>query len=58
MYRTGDLGFKGPDGNYYYNGRADRQVKINGQRVELGEIEEVNTNNPLPPKPTKFHLTS
>ncbi|KAH6970594.1 hypothetical protein BKA56DRAFT_661273 [Ilyonectria sp. MPI-CAGE-AT-0026] len=39
MYKTGDLVQLNADGSYRYTGRKDRQVKINGQRVELGEIE-------------------
>ena len=38
-YRTGDLCFKNKDDNYMYCGRIDHQIKINGYRVELGEIE-------------------
>lgn len=38
-YRTGDLGRAiGPD-TFVYRGRADRQVKIRGHRVEPGEVE-------------------
>jgi len=41
MYRTGDLGRMLPDYNMEFLGRRDTQVKINGFRVELGEIESV-----------------
>ncbi|MEE1748376.1 non-ribosomal peptide synthetase [Streptomyces sp. JV184] len=38
LYRTGDLGRYLPDGDIEFLGRRDFQVKINGYRVELGEI--------------------
>ncbi|UII27572.1 amino acid adenylation domain-containing protein [Fulvivirga maritima] len=41
MYRTGDLVTQKENRNIIYNGRADDQIKINGYRVELGEIESV-----------------
>lgn len=40
LYRTGDLARRRPDGAFDFIGRRDRQVKIDGKRVELGEIEE------------------
>ncbi|HEX3249420.1 MAG TPA: amino acid adenylation domain-containing protein [Pyrinomonadaceae bacterium] len=41
VYKTGDLGRQLEDGNYEYVGRRDGQVKVRGQRVELGEIEAI-----------------
>ncbi|AZG48374.1 non-ribosomal peptide synthetase [Gordonia insulae] len=39
LYRTGDLVRRRADGELEYLGRSDSQIKIRGQRVELGEIE-------------------
>jgi D-alanine--poly(phosphoribitol) ligase subunit 1 len=39
FYRTGDLCFFDQDGDIMLYGRLDSQVKIQGYRVELGEIE-------------------
>ncbi|ORX81926.1 acetyl-CoA synthetase-like protein [Anaeromyces robustus] len=39
MYRTGDLGKWTDNGEIEYLGRIDFQVKIHGQRIELGEID-------------------
>ena len=38
LYRSGDLGRRLPDGNIEFLGRDDHQVKVNGHRIELGEI--------------------
>ena len=40
MYRTGDLACYDPEGDIEYHGRMDFQVKVNGYRVEPGEIEK------------------
>jgi amino acid adenylation domain-containing protein len=39
VFRTGDLVRHEPNGTIHFIGRKDFQVKINGQRTELGEIE-------------------
>ncbi|KAK5987041.1 Nonribosomal peptide synthetase GRA1 [Cladobotryum mycophilum] len=39
LYKTGDLVRYCADGTIYYIGRKDSQVKLHGQRFELGEIE-------------------
>lgn len=41
IYRTGDLAYQRDDGNIFYVGRNDRQVKLHGLRIELEEIESV-----------------
>lgn len=39
FYHTGDLCFEDEDGDIMYSGRLDLQAKIQGFRVEMGEIE-------------------
>ncbi|RPF35132.1 amino acid adenylation domain-containing protein [Streptomyces sp. TLI_185] len=39
LYRTGDRGFRDPDGVLHFTGRTDRQIKIRGYRIEPEEIE-------------------
>ncbi len=39
LYRTGDIAYIADDGLIMYAGRKDHQIKIKGNRVELGEIE-------------------
>lgn len=39
-YRTGDEGWLDGAGMLHYRGRLDLQVKLNGFRIELGDIEE------------------
>jgi len=39
VFRSGDLARLGPDGELYFVGRDDLQVKVRGNRVELEEVE-------------------
>ncbi|KAI2791865.1 hypothetical protein POX_c04745 [Penicillium oxalicum] len=47
LYKTGDLVRQNSDGTLTFIGRKDRQVKLNGQRLELGEIEQRLSENSL-----------
>ena len=47
MYKSGDLVRYNSDGTIYYIGRKDTQIKLNGQRIEVAEIEfHVNSKFP------------
>lgn len=39
LYKTGDLVMRRSDGHLIFIGRSDFQVKLNGYRIELGDIE-------------------
>ena len=41
LYKTGDLAYWREDGNIIFCGRIDSQIKLGGQRIEIGEIEAV-----------------
>ncbi|MEU9835822.1 amino acid adenylation domain-containing protein [Streptosporangium sp. NPDC048047] len=46
LYRTGDRVAWQEDGRIAFMGRLDRQVKVQGQRVEIGEVESVVRAHP------------
>ncbi len=46
LYRTGDAARWNADGTLAFFGRVDHQVKLRGQRLELGEIESVLSTIP------------
>lgn len=46
LFRSGDSARYLPDGNLEFLGRTDSQVKINGFRIETGEIESVLSSCP------------
>lgn len=39
IYKTGDLVYLAEDNNIMFVGRADSQIKLRGNRIELGDIE-------------------
>ena len=47
MYKTGDLAFWTEGGELNFLGRKDNQVKIQGHRIELGEVEHTILKNKI-----------
>ena len=47
LYRTGDMGRYLPGGDLEFLGRQDNQVKVQGHRIELAEIEAALQSHPL-----------
>jgi len=47
IYKTGDLGRYLSDRSVEFVGRIDNQVKVNGIRIELGELEQTVLRHPM-----------
>lgn len=45
-YRSGDMLSENEDGSFDFHGRRDSQVKLNGVRIELGEVESAFESDP------------
>ncbi|MBV9672838.1 MAG: AMP-binding protein [Verrucomicrobia bacterium] len=45
IYCTGDQGYTLEDGSVMFTGRNDRQIKLRGYRIDLGEIDSVLTRD-------------
>ncbi|WP_395625752.1 amino acid adenylation domain-containing protein [Daejeonella sp.] len=58
IYYSGDLGCWMADGTIQFKGRADKQVKLNGYRIELQEIEKILEQHPLVQKAVVLIITS
>lgn len=46
LYRTGDLVRLDPNGNVVFLGRADKQIKLDGHRIETEEIGTILAGHP------------
>lgn len=47
-YRTGDWGKQDADGNWHFIGRQDREVKLDGYRIDLNAVEQtIRAINPV-----------
>jgi amino acid adenylation domain-containing protein len=46
-YHTGDHAVTGPSGRFEFRGRRDRQIKLNGFRIELDEVEAAARSLPF-----------
>ncbi|EGS6515384.1 AMP-binding protein, partial [Salmonella enterica] len=54
LYRTGDKGRWRAEGEMEFLGRTDNQVKVNGHRIETGEIEYTLRQHPAVTEATVF----
>jgi amino acid adenylation domain-containing protein len=45
VFRSGDICYADADGTFYFIGRRDNQIKVNGNRVELEDVEMALTRH-------------
>ena len=58
LYKTGDVVYYSDDGNLYFVGRKDSQIKLNGVRIELNEIQIALASTPGVKKARVIYLSN
>ena len=56
VFKSGDLARWTEDGRILHMGRIDQMIKLRGQRIELGELEQAAMEEGMPPRPQSVTL--